>query len=84
MKPPLKVSTSCSLLKLEIALAAWAVSPRTKVSAVGPCSSSLRRSPSPALSAAILVRRFLTMRKLASDSRSFARSSAAWGTLIPR
>ncbi len=44
MKPPLKVSTLCSLLKVEIAFAAWAVSPRTKVSAVGPCSSSLRRS----------------------------------------
>jgi hypothetical protein len=28
MKPPLKVSTSCSLLKVEIALAACAVSPR--------------------------------------------------------
>ena len=37
MKPPLKVRTSCSLLKVEIAFAAWAVSPRTKVSAVGPC-----------------------------------------------
>ncbi len=69
MKPPLKARTSCSLLKVEIAFAAWAVSPRTKVSAVGPCSSSARRS-SPALSAAILVSRFLTMRKLASASRS--------------
>ncbi len=44
MKPPLKVSTSCSLLKVEIAFAAWAVSPRTKVSAVGPVSSSASRS----------------------------------------
>ena len=83
MKPPLKVRTSCSRLKVEIAFAASAVSPRTKVSAVGPASSSARRS-SPALSAASLVRRFLTTRKLASASRSLERSSAAWGTLMPR
>ena len=83
MKPPLKVRTSCSLLKVEIAFAAVAVSPLTKVSAVGPSSSSLSSSR-PALSAASLVSRFLTTRKLASASRSFARSSAAWGTLMPR
>ena len=35
MKPPLKESTSCSLLKVEIVFAALAVSPPTKVSAVG-------------------------------------------------
>ena len=83
MKPPLKARMSFSLLKVEIAFAAAAVSPRTKVSAVGPWSSSARRS-SPALSAASLVRRFLTTRKLASDSRSLPRSSAAWETVIPR
>ena len=84
MKPPLKARTSCSLLKVEIVFAAPAVSPRTKVSAVGPWSSSVKRASAPALSAASLVSRFLTTRKLASDSRSFSRSSAAWGTLMPR
>jgi hypothetical protein len=43
-----------------------------------------RQRSSPTWSAAILVSRFLTMRKLASASRSFERSSAAWGTLMPR
>ena len=45
MKPPLKASTSCSLLKVEIAFAAPAVSPATKVRAVGPS----RRSVEPLL-----------------------------------
>ena len=83
MKPPLKATTSCSLLKVEIAFAAPAVSPRTKVRAVGPWRNSGSRA-SPALSAASFVSRFLTTRKLASDSRSFSRSSAAWETLMPR
>ncbi len=65
------------------ALAAIAASPRTSVSAVGPWSISLS-SAAPALSAARSESEFLTTRKLASASRSLARSSATWGTLMPR
>ena len=83
MVPPLKASTSCSLRKVAMALAARAASPFTKVKAVGPSSSSLSDS-APALSAASWVSVFFTIRSVASASFSFSRSSAAWGTLRPR
>ena len=84
MKPPLKVRTSCSLLKVEIAFAAWAVSPRTKVSAVGPCEQL-----GEALLAGLVGGEF--GQPVLDDRGSWrrlravcARSSAAWGTLMPR
>jgi hypothetical protein len=66
-----------------IAFAATTASPLMKVSAIGPSNSSVS-AVVPALSAARLASRFLTMRNVASASRRFARSSAASGTLIPR
>src|SRR5439155_667885 len=57
--------------------------PRTKASAVGP-SSRLLSTSAPAWSAARSVSVFLTTVKRVSASRSWARSSAACGTLIPR
>ena len=83
MMPPLKASSSVSLWNVEIAFAALAASPRTNVSAVGPASRAFRPSAS-ASSAARSVSVFLTMRKVASASRSLPRSSAACETLIPR
>ena len=66
-------------------MAASATSPPsgTKVKAVGPSSSALSSS-APALSAARMVSVFLTTRKPAPASLSLPRSSAAWGTLMPR
>jgi hypothetical protein len=71
------------LVNPAIAFAATTASPLISVSAVGPTKSS--SSPSvPAFSAARFASRFLTMLKTASASPSFSRSSAAWGTLMPR
>ncbi len=64
------------MLKVEIVFAALAASPRTNISAVGPLSSSFSDCAS-AASAARSVSVFLTMRNVASDSRSFPRISAA-------
>ena len=83
IQPPLNSSSWVARRKSRSALAAAAASPRTNVIAVGPWSSSFRPS-APACSAARSVRVFLTIRKLASASRSLVRSSAACGTEMPR
>ena len=81
MIPPLNSSTSCCFEKVVIVFATTTGSPLIRVSAIGPVRSS--SSSVPALAAASFARRFLTILKVASDSRSFERSSAACGTLIP-
>ena len=85
MRPPFGSRMSCSRRNWLSALAARATSPSsaTNVKAVGPSSSSFRSS-APACSAARSVSVFLTTRKRAPASVSFRRSSAAWGTLMPR
>ena len=72
-----------TLIAFSTAPGAVAASPRTKVSAVGPVRYSLSVT-APASSAARSVSEFLTTLKVASASRSFARSSAICGTLMPR
>ncbi len=83
MTPPLNSSSDVSLLKVEIAFAAAAASPRTNISAVGPVSRALSCSI-PASSAARSVSEFLTTRKVASASRSCDRTAATCVTVIPR
>ena len=70
-------------LKSDSVLAATAASPLTNTSAVGPSRYGLSAS-APASSAARSVSVFLTTRKRVSASRSLVRSSAAWGTEVPR
>ena len=81
MSPPLYSSTSCSRVKVVIVFATTTGSPLIRVSAIGPVRSSSISVP--AFSAASFASRFLTTLNEASDSRSFVRSSAACGTLMP-
>ena len=71
-------------MKSAIVFAATTASPWTKVNAVGPtrCSSSASDASVPFV--ASFASRFLTTLKDASFSRSWLRSSAAWGTEMPR
>ncbi len=69
--------------KSDSVFAACAASPLTNTSAVGPWRNGLSAS-APASSAARSVSVFFTTRKRVSASRSFVRSSAAWGTDVPR